>query len=95
MRPLLPELDRFARYNHSIVHIMLRYSNILLDQRVVRMLKFFHLHRLLAVGLEVPEETFVRQHGFDADGETYRKSSCILENGNLVNVNHTLVRFMK
>ncbi|KAI0089616.1 hypothetical protein BDY19DRAFT_993195 [Irpex rosettiformis] len=27
--------------------------------------------RLLAIGLEIPEDTFVNQHGWDADGETY------------------------
>jgi len=39
--------------------------------------KFNHLNvlhevlRLLALGLELPEETFVRLHGFEATGETY------------------------
>ena len=27
--------------------------------------------RLLALGMELPEETFVNIHGFDAKGETY------------------------
>ena len=26
---------------------------------------------MLAIGLELPEETFVNQHNFDAQGETY------------------------
>ena len=29
--------------------------------------------RLLALGMELPEETFVNTHGFDAKGETYGK----------------------
>ena len=28
--------------------------------------------RLLALGLELPEETFVEQHRFDAEGMTFR-----------------------
>ena len=29
------------------------------------------VYRLLALGMELPEETFVNSHGFDAKGETY------------------------
>ncbi|KAI0689337.1 hypothetical protein BC835DRAFT_1308410 [Cytidiella melzeri] len=50
LRPLLPELSKFAKHNHDILHNVLR---------------------LLAIGLEVPEDTFVNQHGWQADGETY------------------------
>ena len=32
--------------------------------------------RLLAIGLEIPEETFVRDHGFEAEGETYGGYIC-------------------
>ncbi|KAI0797310.1 hypothetical protein BC629DRAFT_1502893 [Irpex lacteus] len=48
--PYLPEVDRFARHNHSVLHTVLR---------------------LLATGLELPEDTFVNQHGWDTVSETY------------------------
>jgi len=51
LRPLLPEIKAFARFNHlNVLHPILR---------------------LLALGLELPEETFVANHGYDAVGETY------------------------
>ena len=31
----------------------------------------FPVLRLLALGLELPEDTFVNTHGFDSKGETY------------------------
>ncbi|KAI0783193.1 Clavaminate synthase-like protein [Abortiporus biennis] len=51
VRPLLPEIQAFAKYNHF---------NIL-----------FPILRLLAIGLELPEDTFVNNHRYDAVGETY------------------------
>ncbi|KAF8870498.1 hypothetical protein BD779DRAFT_1614102 [Infundibulicybe gibba] len=51
LRPFLPEIESFGRYNHfNILHPILR---------------------LMALGLELPEETFVNIHGYDAVGETY------------------------
>ncbi|KXN82085.1 Flavonol synthase/flavanone 3-hydroxylase [Leucoagaricus sp. SymC.cos] len=51
VRPLLPEIEAFAKHNHfNVLHPILR---------------------LLAIGLELPEETFVNIHGFNAVGETY------------------------
>ncbi|KAF7797973.1 hypothetical protein EIP86_009180 [Pleurotus ostreatoroseus] len=51
LRPLLPEITRFAQYNHfNVLHIILR---------------------LLAIGMELPEDTFVNQHRYDAVGETF------------------------
>ncbi|KAI0089615.1 hypothetical protein BDY19DRAFT_113838 [Irpex rosettiformis] len=50
LRPLLPEIDQFARHNHSVLHEVLK---------------------LLALGLEIPENTFVDLHGWDKVGETY------------------------
>ena len=40
----------------------------------------FPVLRLLALGLELPEDTFVNIHGFEAKGETYGQcfSRCIL-----------------
>ncbi|KAF5349237.1 hypothetical protein D9756_009415 [Leucocoprinus leucothites] len=51
IRPLLPEVQAFAKHSHfNVLHPVLR---------------------LLAIGLEIPEETFVDMHGWDAVGETY------------------------
>ncbi|KZT08214.1 Clavaminate synthase-like protein [Laetiporus sulphureus 93-53] len=51
LRPLLPEIEAFAKFNHfEVLH------NIL---------------RLFARGMELPEETFVNNHDFNAWGETY------------------------
>jgi len=51
LRPFLPEIREFARFNHEhVLHEVLR---------------------LLALGIELPEDTFSRLHGFDAVGETY------------------------
>ncbi|KZS93500.1 Clavaminate synthase-like protein [Sistotremastrum niveocremeum HHB9708] len=51
LRPFLPEIEAFARYNHeNVLHPILR---------------------LLALGLELPEETFVNIHGYKSVGETY------------------------
>ncbi|PFH47634.1 hypothetical protein AMATHDRAFT_77105 [Amanita thiersii Skay4041] len=47
LRPFVPELDAFVRFNHF---------NVLLP-----------LLRLLALGLELPEDTFVKMHNFDVD----------------------------
>ncbi|KAJ3537948.1 hypothetical protein NM688_g6591 [Phlebia brevispora] len=51
LRPVLPEVARFAQHNHfNVLYVILR---------------------LLAVGMELPEDTFVKQHEYDADSETY------------------------
>ncbi|EKM75875.1 hypothetical protein AGABI1DRAFT_45747 [Agaricus bisporus var. burnettii JB137-S8] len=51
LRPLLPEIEAFAKHNHfNVLHPILR---------------------LLALGLELPEETFVEMHRFEAVGESY------------------------
>lgn len=51
LRPFLPEIRDFGKYNHEhILHEILR---------------------LLALGLELPEETLVNLHGYDSVGETY------------------------
>ncbi|KAI9457700.1 hypothetical protein HD554DRAFT_2177590 [Boletus coccyginus] len=50
LRPFLPELDAFARYNHfNILHPILR---------------------IMALSLELPEETLVEKHTFEAQDET-------------------------
>ncbi|PCH36930.1 Clavaminate synthase-like protein [Wolfiporia cocos MD-104 SS10] len=51
IRPLLPEIDAFIRFNHfNVMHPILR---------------------LLALGMELPEDTFVANHQFSVKGETY------------------------
>ncbi|KAI0733309.1 hypothetical protein C8Q72DRAFT_633485 [Fomitopsis betulina] len=51
MRPLLPEVEAFAKFNHlQVLHPLLR---------------------LFAMGLELPEDTFVNMHNFNAVGESY------------------------
>ncbi|KAL4245870.1 iron/ascorbate-dependent oxidoreductase family protein [Abortiporus biennis] len=51
IRPLLPEIDAFAKHNHFDI--------------------LFPILRLIAVGMELPEDTFVNNHRFDAPGETW------------------------
>jgi len=51
LRPVIPEIDAFVRFNHfQILHPILR---------------------ILALSLELPEDTFVKEHNFVARGETY------------------------
>ncbi|KAI0783194.1 Clavaminate synthase-like protein [Abortiporus biennis] len=50
IRPLLPEIDAFAKHNHFDI--------------------LFPILRLLAAGMELPEDTFINKHRFDAAGET-------------------------
>ncbi|KZT63266.1 Clavaminate synthase-like protein [Daedalea quercina L-15889] len=51
LRPLIPEIETFAKFNHlQVLHPLLR---------------------LFALGMELPEETFVNIHGYDAVGESY------------------------
>ncbi|KAF9444189.1 Clavaminate synthase-like protein [Macrolepiota fuliginosa MF-IS2] len=53
LRPLLPELEAFAKHNHfHVLHPILK---------------------LLAIGLELPEETLVNIHRYDATAETYAR----------------------
>ncbi|KAJ3716442.1 Clavaminate synthase-like protein [Lentinula raphanica] len=51
LRPLLPEIDQFARHSHMNV-----LSPIL---------------RLMAIGLELPEDTLLNMHRWEGDSETY------------------------
>ncbi|KAH9921818.1 Clavaminate synthase-like protein [Fomitopsis serialis] len=51
LRPLIPEIEAFAKFNHfHVLHPLLR---------------------LFALGLELPEDTFVNIHEYDAAGESY------------------------
>ncbi|CCM00828.1 uncharacterized protein FIBRA_02870 [Fibroporia radiculosa] len=51
LRPLLPEIEAFSKFNHyEVLHPILR---------------------LLALGMELPEDTFVKSHNWSAVGETW------------------------
>lgn len=69
LRPFVPEISEFIKYNHfNILFPLLRYV-FPGNRKTGSSLGSFD--RLLAVGLELPEDTFVKQHGFDAEGETW------------------------
>lgn len=67
LRPLLQEIREFSQHNHfRVLHPVLRYVYVF-EQAFSEN----DVSRLLALGLELPEETFVNIHGYDAVGETY------------------------
>lgn len=68
LRPLLSEIDAFARHNHGVLHTILRYDYVV---SCVHGSRYKVVARLLALGLGVHENTFVNQHGWDKVGETY------------------------
>ncbi|KAF8961432.1 Clavaminate synthase-like protein [Flammula alnicola] len=63
LRPFLPEIEAFARHNHEDVRTLPDACSHTLIMDV--------LCRLLALGLELPEETLVNLHGYSSVGETY------------------------
>lgn len=68
--PFIPEIASFARHNHfNILHPILRYASGLRNSLALNV--YSRLTRLVARGLELPEDTLVDTHKFDADGETY------------------------
>lgn len=68
LRPFLPEISAFARHNHfNVLHPIMRYVFPFFLPSVV----FIYHVRLVALGLELPEETFVNNHTFDAEGDTW------------------------
>lgn len=65
----MPEIDEFARFNHlSILHSILRSVSVTLKAASRCSLSN---DSLLAIGMELPEDAFVKQHGFDTVGESY------------------------
>ena len=67
LRPFLPEIDAFARHNHQhVLHSILRWECFL--NNIIAILNT--CYRLFALGLELPEETLVNLHRFDAVGES-------------------------
>jgi hypothetical protein len=68
IRPLLPEIEAFAKHNHfNVLHPVLRLAPLPLKLFIERLITGA---RLLALGLELPEETFVDMHKFEAVGES-------------------------
>lgn len=73
IRPVLPEIHELAKHSHlNVLHSILRFVTTysFVDAAVA---KHSPIRRLLALGMNLPEETFVDLHGFDAVGETYGK----------------------
>ena len=67
-RPLLPEIEEFAKHNHfDVLFPILRCVLRISVQAFINAIS----GRLLALGLELPEDTFVNIHGFEDASETY------------------------
>ena len=72
LRPFLPEIAEFARHNHEeVLHQILRFHFRFLHR--ANIFNFLCALRLLALGLELPEDTLVNLHGYSAVGETSGK----------------------
>lgn len=68
LQPFLPEIGEFAKFCHfNILHPVLRYACSLISRVARREL----VCRLLAIRLELPEDAFVNQFQFDAEGDTF------------------------
>lgn len=71
LQPYLSEVAAFAQHNHiNVLYPILRLGlgavGFLTDSNR-------NICRLLALGLELPKDTFVDCHGFSSVSETYRK----------------------
>lgn len=83
LRPLLPEIEEFSRHNHfRVLHPVLRHVRITRWTSSNNLISI--ISRLLALGLELPEETFVDIHGYDAVGEAYGTSQRVSYSRHLV-----------
>ena len=72
LEPFLPELRTFCEHNHNdILHNILRCVNDLVRGAE----SGSPSRRLLATGMEIEEDTFVKMHGFDAVGDSH--GTCI------------------
>ena len=68
LQPFVDEIRAFAEHCHyNVLHPILRYVHWLSTSETVS-----DRSRLLALGLELPEEAFIDMFNFDAQGETYR-----------------------
>ena len=71
LRPFISEIAEFCRYSHcKILYPILRYVAYAVDYRA---LMEPSVTRILARGLELPEDTFLKMHTFDGDAS---KSFC-------------------
>lgn len=67
LRPYLQEIEAFARHNHfSVLHPILRCARV----RSLHHGAEIKYLRLLALGLELPEDALVDHHKFEAAGES-------------------------
>ncbi len=72
LRPFLPEIAEFARHNHEeVLHQILRSHFRFLHR--ANIFNCFCALRLLALGLELPEDTLVNLHNLSAVEETSGK----------------------
>ena len=82
LRPFVPELTAFNSHNHlNILHPILRSVTYALPHPNCSSneMHLFAFYRLLAQGLGLPEETFVKMHSFDGNlNKSYRKLIFIL-----------------
>lgn len=68
LRPFLPEIGTLAKFCHlNVLFPILRYEPII----TLNITTNVSMLRLLAIGLELPEGTFVKQYGFDAESDTW------------------------
>jgi hypothetical protein len=79
LNPFIPELDDFNKHNHyNILFPILRSAHtVSFFYKKLFVLKFLnavYASRLLALGLEIPEETFVEQNKFEDEG--FSSSAC-------------------
>ena len=66
----MPEYQEFARHNHfDVLHPVLRYVVIASSGSLSNSMLIFC--RLLALGMELPEETFVNIHDFNETAVKY------------------------
>ena len=74
LEPFLPELRTFSEFNHfDVLHNILRYADVFRRAPVSR---YSPVHSILALGMQLPEDTFVEMHGFDAEGDSHGESVC-------------------
>ncbi|KAF5388847.1 hypothetical protein D9757_005664 [Collybiopsis confluens] len=74
LRPLLPEISLFARHSHeNILYPILRYLGICAQVGRVdaKRISSYHPRRLMALGLELPEDTLLNMHRWDSESEQY------------------------
>lgn len=92
LRPFIKEIQNFAHHCHfNVLHPILRYDAQHTEKPVIT-----SFLRLLALGLELPEDTLVKQHNFDASGESSGVCpSWFLQDFRFVLFTYHAVRFMK